>query len=125
MKIQFTYLSSFSNRLIQCLSIVMLVWFSGTILLNSLSFYFQNDNSLQYEYCDFTSPEAEPISDQESQKEEVKENYEQFTADKKHSYSILLEKKNKLYFAKIIFFKGRVCEMLTPPPKLPFLTSQA
>ncbi len=103
----------------------MLVWFSGTILLNSFSYYFQNDNSLQYEYCDFTSSEAEPISDQESQKEEVKENYEQFIADKKHSYSILLGEKNKLYSSKTVFFKGRVGELLTPPPKLPFLISQA
>lgn len=125
MKIQFTYLSLFTNRLIKCLSILLLLWFSSTILLNAFSFYFQNDSNSQYEYCDFTPGKAEPANDQESQKEEAKESNEEFITDKKQTYAILLEEKSMFFYTDIPFLKGRVTELLTPPPQLTLLISQA
>ncbi|MBK6266994.1 hypothetical protein JKA74_18260 [Marivirga sp. S37H4] len=121
MKKHVTYHPLLSTRLIKCLSTVLLIYFSSTILFNSFPSLIQESASTTHEYCDLPSSETEPLGDSESQKEEVKENCKEFIPHKKVSYAIFLEEKGRYYTSKTFLFKGRVSELLTPPPQMPFL----
>ncbi len=95
---------------------MLFLYFSSSILHNSVLIYFQ-DQSNEYSLCSLPFMETESSSEAESQKKNTAENYEEFTVSEKIEYQFHLPENNLYFFIKEDALNNQVKEYPTPPPK--------
>lgn len=112
----------FSNtRLIKSLSILLFIFFSGTIISNSLTTYYQQQISTT-ELCDLPFAGAENSCESESHQKNSIENSEEFTTLETSDYFLVLAVNNLIFHRKDTTLTGLIKELPTPPPKQISLT---
>ncbi len=117
MKINTYHLLFSNNRWIKSLSIILFIYFSGTIAHHSLRMYCQEQDEINIELCDFPLTESEGSTESDSHQKNTIDNSEEFIAIDKSDYSLFLIENSLIFHIRNASLTGRIKEFPTPPPK--------
>lgn len=117
MKINTHHLLFSNTKLIKSLSVILFIYFSGTIAHHSLRMYYEKQDKINIELCDFPLAESESSTESDSHHKNTIDNSEEFIAVDKSDYSLFLIENSLIFHIRNSSLNGRIKEFPTPPPK--------